>query len=248
MVDCGLPASLELSDQMFPVAILAGGLATRLHPLTTSVPKALLDIRGEPFIAHQLRLLQSRGVEHVALCIGHLGNLIRDFVGSGRQFGLTVRYSEDGPALLGTAGAIQQAIPLLGEAFFVLYGDSYLPCDFADVAETFERSKKQALMTVYRNEGEFDASNVEFEKGSIIAYSKTARTPDMKFIDYGLGVFHRSAFELLDGKRPYDLANLYKELLRRGELAGYEAQNRFYEIGSRAGIDDLSRYLAAQVI
>jgi NDP-sugar pyrophosphorylase family protein len=231
---------------MFPVAILAGGLATRLHPLTTSVPKALLEIRGEPFIAHQLRLLRSRGVEQVVLCIGHLGNLIRDFVGSGRQFGLTVRYSEDGPALLGTAGAIQRAIPLLGETFFVLYGDSYLPCDYVGVAETFEQSKKQALMTVYRNEGEFDASNVEFEKGKIIAYSKTARTPEMKFIDYGLGAFHSSAFGLLDGKGPHDLANLYQELLHRGQLAGYEAQDRFYEIGSRAGIDDLSGYLSRQ--
>jgi N-acetyl-alpha-D-muramate 1-phosphate uridylyltransferase len=231
---------------MFPVAILAGGLATRLHPLTTSVPKALLEIRGEPFIAHQLRLLRRRGVEQVVLCIGHLGNLIRDFVGSGCQFGLTVRYSEDGPTLLGTAGAIQRAIPLLGETFFVLYGDSYLPCDYAEVAETFDQSKKQALMTVYRNEGEFDASNVEFEKGKILAYSKTARTPEMKFIDYGLGAFHSSAFGVLDGKGPYDLANLYRELLNRGQLAGYEAQHRFYEIGSRAGIDDLSSYLARQ--
>src|SRR5215475_16199750 len=114
---------------MLPVAILAGGLATRLRPITERIPKALIEINGEPFIAHQLRLLRSRGIRRVVLCLCYLGEMVRDFVGGGQAFDLAVEYSFDGPVLLGTAGAIHRAIPLLGGAFFVLYGDSWLPCD-----------------------------------------------------------------------------------------------------------------------
>src|SRR5579872_5855079 len=138
---------------MLPVAILAGGLATRLRPLTDKIPKALVDVNGEPFIAHQLRLLASRGIPRVVLCLGYRGEMVRDFVGDGWEFGLQVNYSFDGPELRGTAGAIHQALPLLGDSFFVLYGDSYLPCDYAAVEQAFLTSGKTALMTVFCNEG-----------------------------------------------------------------------------------------------
>src|SRR5690348_11378619 len=136
---------------MLPVAILAGGLATRLRPLTETIPKALVEVRGEPFIAHQLRLLETNGVRRVVLCVSYLAEMVRDFVGDGGRFGIEVEYSLDGPVLRGTAGAIRQALPLLGDAFFVLYGDSYLPCDYAGIAAAFEQSGKPALMTVFRN-------------------------------------------------------------------------------------------------
>ena len=142
-----------------PVATGAGGSATRLRPVTEKIPKALIEINGEPFIAHQLRLLHSRGIRRAVLCVGHLGEMIRDFAGDGEAFGMQLQYSFDGPVLRGTAGAIHQALRLLGDSFFVLYGDSYLPCDYARVQEAFEGSGKAGLMTVYHNSDQWDASN-----------------------------------------------------------------------------------------
>lgn len=228
---------------MLPVAILAGGLATRLRPLTETIPKSLVPVAGEPFLAHQLRLLARSGIRRVVLCIGHLGEAIRRFAGDGSRFDLTIQYSEDGPVLLGTAGAVRRALPWLGEEFFVLYGDSYLPCDYRAVAEAFRRARRPALMTVYRNEGQGDASNVDYQNGEILAYDKRRPTARMHYIDYGLGVFSRSVFERLPPETPYDLAELYQELLARRELAAFEASQRFYHVGSFEAIAELEQYL-----
>jgi NDP-sugar pyrophosphorylase family protein len=226
-----------------PVAILAGGLATRLRPVTERIPKALVEINGEAFVAHQLRLLRAKGIGRVVLCLGYLGEMVRQFVGDGQAFGLDVEYSFDGPVLRGTAGAIHQALPLLGNSFFVLYGDSYLPCDYAGVEHAFRQSGKQGLMTVFRNEGRWDSSNVEFAGGRILAYDKKNRTPRMCYIDYGLGAFERGAFEALQPGSVYDLAATYQDLLAAGDLAACEIKERFYEIGSPAGIAELAQLL-----
>ncbi len=231
---------------MLPVAILAGGLATRLRPLTETIPKALIEINGEPFLGHQLRLLKRHGVTRAVLCVGYLGEKIRDFSGDGSRFGLKVEYSFDGPRLLGTAGAIQRALPLLGDAFFVLYGDSYLPCDYRAIERLFLEAGTSGLMTVFRNEGRWDASNVEFSEGRILRYDKVERAPEMHHIDYGLGAFRASAFDALLKDRPQDLAVVYRDLLGKAELAGYEVAERFYEIGSQAGIEDLQAFLASR--
>jgi NDP-sugar pyrophosphorylase family protein len=228
---------------MLPVAILAGGLATRLRPITDRIPKVLIEINGEPFIAHQLRLLHSRGIRRVVLCLGYLGEMVREFVGDGWAFDLAIEYSFDGPLLRGTAGAIHQALPMLGSAFFVLYGDSWLPCDYAEVEAVFARSRMTGLMTIFRNDDQWDPSNVEFAGGRILAYDKKNRTPRMHYIDYGLGVFKRQAFDGLAAGSVSDLATLYQDLLARGELAALEMKERFYEIGSTAGIEDLSATL-----
>ena len=209
---------------MLPVAILAGGLATRLHPVTERIPKALVEINGEPFLAHQLRLLRARGIDRVVLCIGQLGEQIREYAGDGARFGLAIDYSLDGPVLLGTAGAVRQALPLLGDAFFVLYGDSYLPCSYGDVARGFPRGGQPGLMTVYRNEGRWDTSNVEFADGRILAYDKENRTPRMQHIDYGLGVFSRAAF---DGTPHADLAACIAICCGRGQLAALRGARAF---------------------
>ena len=227
---------------MFPAAILAGGLATRLRPLTETVPKSLIEVAGEPFLAHQLRLLKSRGIDRVILCLGYLGEMVRDFAGGGEFFGLEIEYSFDGPVPLGTAGALRQALPLLGENFFVLYGDSYLPCDYRGIETVFLNSGKQGLMTVFRNEGQWDTSNVEFSGGKILRYDKRVRTPAMRHIDYGLGLFRRQVFDALP-EGFHDLAGVYQDLLARNELAAVEVPERFYEIGSPAGIEELSREL-----
>jgi NDP-sugar pyrophosphorylase family protein len=228
---------------MFPVAILAGGLATRLRPTTETIPKALIEIGGEPFLAHQLRLLNRSGIERVVLCVGHRGEQIQQYAGNGRRFGVRVEYSYDGPQLLGTAGALRQALTMLGESFFVLYGDSYLPCDYRAVKQTFLDSGKLGLMTVFRNEGKWDTSNVEFSGGRLLAYDKGSRTPQMRHIDYGLGVFRSAAFAALPDGRPDDLASVYQDLLARGELAAHEIGERFYEVGSFAGIREMEEFL-----
>jgi NDP-sugar pyrophosphorylase family protein len=226
-----------------PVAILAGGLATRLRPLTDKIPKALVEINGEPFIAHQLRLLQRKGIRRVVLCLGYRGEMVQTFVGDGSSFGLAVEYAFDGPLLRGTAGAIHAALPLLDDEFFVLYGDSYLPCDYRAVEAAFRESAQPALMTVFRNHGRWDASNVEFANGRILAYDKKNRTPRMHYIDYGLGVFARRVFAHLPPGSVHDLGALYAGLLARGELAAWEAPERFYEAGSAPGIQELAELL-----
>lgn len=231
---------------MLPVAILAGGLATRLRPVTEKVPKSLLELNGEPFIVHQLRLLRANGVQRVVLCVGHLGEMIRQVVRDGQEFGVKVEYAFDGAQLLGTAGAIKNALPMLGDSFLVLYGDSYLLCDYAAVAREFQLAGTLALMTVFRNEGQWDTSNVEYQAGRILAYSKKNRTPRMHFIDYGLGAFSAQAFARVPTDQAFDLAELYRLMLAEGQLAGMELHQRFFEIGSPAGLEETSRFLATQ--
>jgi len=231
---------------LLTVAILAGGLATRLRPVTETVPKSLLEVNGEPFAVHQLRLLQAKGIRRVVLCVGHLGELVQSAIGTGSGLGLQVDYSFDGPVLLGTAGAIKNALPKLGESFFVMYGDSYLPCDYAAIARNFESAGVLGMMTVFRNEGKWDTSNVEFEGGKILSYSKTNRTPRMRYIDYGLGVFRAEAFQGLPPGKACDLTELYGDLLQRGQLSAFDVRERFYEIGSPAGLRETAEFLAAQ--
>ncbi len=213
--------------------------------LTRDTPKCLLEVAGRPFVQHQLRLLFEQGVRRVVMCLGYLGEQVVEAIGDGTEFGLNVLYSFDGPELRGTAGAIRRALPLLGPAFFVLYGDSYLECDFAIVQEAYEAAETLALMTVFRNEGQWDKSNVEFRGGRILAYDKFTQTPAMKHIDYGLGILDRRAFESVTENGRFDLATVYQEMLQRGELAGLEVLERFYEIGSVAGLEETRRHLAS---
>lgn len=232
---------------MFSVAILAGGLATRLRPITEEIPKSLIEVAGKPFICHQLDYLRKQGINSVVLCIGFLGEMIQEVVGNGSRWDMHVSYSIDGPALLGTGGALRQALPLLGEHFFILYGDSYLPIDFADVGKTYLASGKKGLMTVLKNQNRWDKSNVEFAAGQIIEYNKTIIRPQMHYIDYGLGILQRTVLRAYPPRRPFDLSKVYNNLSLVGELAGYEVFERFYEIGSYQGIVDTQAYLLKQV-
>ncbi len=229
---------------LLPVAILAGGLAKRMRPLTEQIPKALIDIDGEPFIAHQLRLLRSKGIGRVVVCVGYLGERIQAYVGSGKRFGLIVDYSFDGPVLLGTAGALRRALPQLGDAFFVLYGDSYLTCTYLAVQRAFFSAATAGLMTVFRNENTHGRSNVEFVDGALVAYDKWESNARMRHIDYGLGVLTPHALDTVPEGQPYDLARLYQQLLVGGRLAAFEIHERFYEIGSWQGLAELRGLLA----
>ena len=226
-----------------PVAILAGGLATRLRPITERVPKVLIPVAGKPFLAHQLALLRQRGITRAVLCLGHLGDMVQREFGDGAAHGVKLEYSFDGPVLLGTGGALKRALPLLGEKFFVLYGDSYLPIDFRPIADFFERSGKPGLMTVFQNEGRYDTSNVVFGDGEIKVYDKKNKVPEMRHIDYGLSLFKSSAFDDWPADEPFDLADVMQRLVARKQLAGFEVTQRFYEIGSHEGLAELEALL-----
>ncbi len=226
-----------------PVAILAGGLATRLRPITEKVPKLLIEVAGEPFFTHQIRLLKAAGLTRLVLCVGYLGEKVVEQYGDGSRFGVRIDYSFDGPKLLGTGGALIQALPLLGDAFYTLYGDSYLPIDYHAVGQYFLDSGRQGLMTVFENSERYDASNVWFEGGTIRRYDKKYKVPEMRHIDYGLGLFRSTAFASFPRDAVVDLQEVQKALLARGELAGYEIFERFYEIGSHAGLKELDALL-----
>jgi len=234
----------DLSE--IPVAILAGGLASRLRPITEKIPKSLVPIAGRPFLAHQLEMLYARGIRRAVLCIGYLGEMIqRDF--GNEAFGVKIDYSFDGEKLLGTGGAIRRALPMLGKEFFILYGDSYLPIQYAPVADAFHHAGKPGLMIVYRNEGNYDTSNVVFRNGEIAVYDKKVKLPEMRHIDYGLSVFKSSVFEAYAVDQVFDLAEVMGHLVRERQLAGYEVLERFYEIGSPSGLAELASLLQSKL-
>lgn len=232
-----------MTEPLFPVAILAGGLATRMQPLTETMPKSLLDVNGHPFIEHQIKALQRQGIRAVVICVGHLGEKIQAYLGDGSRYDMQIEYSFDGDRLLGTGGALKKALPLLGEHFFVLYGDSYLYCDYAQIQSQYVTLNKSALMTVFENKGLWDKSNILFQDQEIKMYDKKSINPEMKHIDYGLGLVSASAIAPVSETEPTDLAHIYQQLLKQGDLCAFEVHERFYEIGSFSGLEALRRHL-----
>jgi NDP-sugar pyrophosphorylase family protein len=229
---------------LYPVVVLAGGMATRLRPVTEKIPKALVEVGGKPFIYHQMRLLYSQGIRRVIISAWYRGDMIREYVGDGGQFDMKVDYVFDGNSPLGTGGAIRKALPLLGGPFFVLYGDSYLPCNYADIQMYFDASEQVALMTTFRNLGKWDTSNVEMADGQIVQYDKENRSPHMHHIDYGLGLFMPSVFGSLIEGQAADLAEIYRQLVSEKKMSAYEVKERFYEVGSFEGLTELDSILA----
>jgi N-acetyl-alpha-D-muramate 1-phosphate uridylyltransferase len=227
-----------------PVCLLAGGLGTRLGETVRDTPKPLLEVAGEPFLLHQLRLLSGYGADRVVLCVGYLGERIEEQIGTER-FGIEIVYSYDGPSLVGTLGAVRKAAPLLGERFLVLYGDTYLRLDYADAAARWEDSERSGLMTVLRNGGRWDTSNALLQGDGRVLYDRHAPTPEMVWIDYGLGGLRAPALTCV-GPEVSDLADLYHLLSLDGELFGYEVADRFYEIGTPAALAETDAFLANQ--
>jgi len=223
----------------WPVAILAGGLATRLRLATNTIPKALLSVAGEPFLVHQLRLLHSHRFRKIVLCVGHLGEMIEEKLGDGTTLDLQIHYSFDGATLLGTGGALKRALPKLGEKFLAIYGDSYMPIDYAEVVEAFVRSEKPALMTVFENAGRWGTSNVWFETGQIRRYDKKLHTPKMHHIDYGIAILGATVLAPFPDDATFDLADVYSRLISQKQMAAYEVKQRFYEIGSPQSLAEL---------
>lgn len=228
---------------MFPVAILAGGLGTRLGPVTAAIPKLLVDIAGRPFAEYQLDELQRQGISRVVYCLGHLGEQVVEALGDGSRWNMRFDFVMDGPVLLGTGGALRRATPVIGDRFFVLYGDSLLTCDFGSIQRAYEGSGRACLMTVFRNDDRWDQSNVVFRDGEIVVYDKRDLRPDMHHIDYGLGILSADVLRSYPPETPFDLAAVYRDQLRVGQLAGYEVATRFYEIGSPAGLEETRAFV-----
>jgi NDP-sugar pyrophosphorylase family protein len=233
------------------VVLLAGGLGTRMRPMTETVPKALIPVSGRPFADWQLSLLAAQGVKRVVYSIGYRGDLLRDHVGDGSRFGLEVSWIDEGPELRGTGGALRLALDqgALDDAFFVLWGDSYLTIDFSSVEEAWRRSGLPALMTVLHNEGRWGPSNAIYSNGRIALYDKArpeARQSEMHWIDYGLSVLTRDVVnQRIPTATVADLAEVMRDLSRAGKLAGLEVAQRFYEVGSPEGVRDLEAYLSS---
>jgi NDP-sugar pyrophosphorylase family protein len=229
--------------------ILAGGLGTRMQAQDSHVPKAMLPVAGRPFVHWQLSWLAGQGADGAVLSIGHLGGQIRDFVRDGAAWHLPVTYVEEGDDLRGTGGAVRLAVDegALSDSFFVLYGDSYLQVALRDVQTAFEAAGLPALMTVYENDGKWDASNVICEGNVVVHYEKGCSDPPqaMRFIDYGLSVMRAELVrELIPPREHHDLAEFFTTLSTQGRLGAFIATQRFYEIGSPEGLAELDRLLA----
>lgn len=224
------------------LAILAGGLATRLGSLTKGKPKSLIQIQGKPFLEYQLDFLKEGGIKNIVLCIGYLGEQVERHFGSGSRFGVDIMYSYDSEQLLGTAGALKNAERLLEEEFFVMYGDSYLFLDFAAVMVYFKEFDKLGLMTVCKNYNRYDASNVVVENNKVKQYSKKEKSKDMIYVDYGASILRKKALELIPQNQVYSLEELFSELIKQKELLAYEVHKRFYHIGSPEGLKEFQQY------
>jgi NDP-sugar pyrophosphorylase family protein len=227
------------------VCILAGGLGTRLGERVGTTPKPLLEVAGEPFLLHQLRLLAANGAVDVVLCVGYLGEHIERRIGSER-FGMRIQYSFDTPELDGTLGAIRRALPVLPSRFLVLYGDTYLRLDYAAAVHAWKASGRLGLMTVLLNDNRWGASNASYRAGLVTAHDKTAPTDAMRWIDYGLGGLDRRALELLPPAER-DLSELYGTLADLGELCGFEVFERFYAIGDPTSLVETEAFLRGVV-
>ena len=227
------------------VLILCGGLATRLQPITKTIPKSLVMVNNKPMLQYQLDMLQKQGIRHVVLCVGYLGEMIQDTFGD-KYRDILLEYSFDGPKLIGTGGAIKKAYSKLSDTFFVLYGDSYLPVEYKPILEYFHTTNKEGLMTLFKNDNLYDTSNVVFKDNQIICYDKKNKTTDMNYIDYGLSIFNVSVFKTYPADCSFDLSQVMVNLVNNKQLAGYEVFNRFYEMGSINGLNELELYLKNQ--
>lgn len=232
-----------MARQILPIAVLAGGQGKRLSPLTDQTPKSMIEIAGTPFIAYLLTRFREQGLERVVLCVGQGAEKIESFVGDGQPWGLKVTYSFDGEKLLGTGGAILNALPLLGSEFFVQYGDTLLLCDYKKIAKAFVNRHCLGLMTVNHNQNQWDKSNILFKNGTIIEYSKTKAHPEMAYIDYGLLAFRKEVFDRYQKDTRMDLSVVCQGLIAAQQLQGYEVTEKFYEIGTVDTKERTERFL-----
>ncbi len=222
---------------------MAGGLATRLRPITEKIPKGLVEIDGKPFLEYQIKLLKKYEIKDIILCIGYKGEMIEEYFGDGENFGVKISYSKESKPL-GTGGAIRKAFNKLGKNFIVMYGDAYLNFDYKDIISFYEKSKGTAVLSVYKNKGKYDSSNVILDNNGKVLYDKSNPSSNMEYIDYGLSVLNKDLVKkYIPSQGFYDLADFYNEISKKELLLGYEVKERFYEIGSFGGLDEFKKYI-----
>jgi len=229
------------------VAILAGGLGTRLGLLTKDTPKSMVRICGKPFLEYQLELLKKSNLKEIVLCVGYLKDKIESYFGNGSRFGVRMEYSEEEKPL-GTAGALRNAENILGDEFLVLNGDSYLAINYREVMERYKLGNKLGLMVVYKNNNKYDKSNVMIANEFVTNYDRSGRTENMMYIDYGLSILNKKALEFVPQDKFFQLDEVYRELIKRREMMAFETQVRFYEIGSVQGLEDFTKIVERRQI
>lgn len=226
-----------------PLALLCGGLGTRMSPLTDQKPKSLIEVCGKPFIEHQLNLLRSSGFNKIIICAGHFGSQIAEFVGNGSKWGMNIQYSFDGDGQVGTGAAVLNALELLGNSFFIMYGDSYLPIDYSSMQNLFDENNYSAVMAVFKNQNRHDTSNAMFIGDSaLVRYSKNSPNSEMEYIDYGVSILDGRAFDPYKSIKEFDLSKVFEDISEKRQLLGFEVYSKFYEIGSFQGLSDLNKY------
>src|SRR5208337_3665397 len=222
------------------------GLGTRLGRLTQTIPKSMVPVNGKPFLEHEIGLLKRSGIGDFVLCVGHLGEKVEDYFGSGSRWGVRVMYSYDGPKLMGPAGALKGAEPLLEECFFVTYGDAYLRADYRSIMSTLLDSGRLGLMTVYENHNRYSKSDVVVREGHVVRYDKEGRGRGMDWVNFGVSALRKRALALVPSGRECDEEEFYGELIRRDELLAFPVKERFYEIGSPGALREFERFISSQ--
>lgn len=224
-------------------AILAGGFGTRLRPLTRKIPKAMAPVNGRPFLEYQIELLRDSGVDDFVLCVGYRGEDIREHFKDGSDFGVAIRYSSEGDRLLGPIGALKLAEGLLGERFFVTYGDAYLRLDYGRMMDAFREQEELALMAVYKNDGTLGRRDVVVEDGLVTVYDKERSAPGMEWTNFGVSAMKKGVLASVERGRVCDEVSFYGSLVERKQLRAFEVRERFYEIGSEKSLNEFAKFI-----
>lgn len=226
---------------MNQIVILAGGLATRLHPITKTIPKSMVSIKSKPFLEHQIELCKKNGFGKIVLCVGHLWEQMEEYFRDGKKFGVNIIYSVENERL-DTGGALKNALPYLDKEFFVLYGDSYLPIDWQEVYRHYKKIGAEGLMSVYENDWEIEPSKILLQDGFIKEFNKENPRPEMKFTEYGLNILRKDLLPQIT-KKSFPIGEYFQILIKKNHLAAYVAKQRFYEIGCHEGLEEISKIL-----
>ena len=225
--------------------ILAGGLGKRLRPLTETIPKPMVPVRGKPFLEYELLLLKSHGISDFILCVGYLEDRIEGYFGAGEKLGIRIQYSHDGPDLLGPAGALKRSEKLLDqEVFFVTYGDAYLRMDYRRAMECFLDSEKLGMMTVYENKNRYGKSDLVVEDGYVIRYDKKNLVEGMNWINFGVSILRKQALRFIPENKVCDEEEFYGKLIDQRELLAYPVAERFYEIGNPGSLREFEQFIS----
>jgi NDP-sugar pyrophosphorylase family protein len=227
-------------------AILVGGLGTRLGSLTQTIPKSMVPVNGKPFLEHQVGLLKRSGIDDFVLCVGYLGDKVEGYFGDGGSWGVRVRYSYDWPRLLGAAGALKGAEPLLEDCFFVTYGDAYLRADYRGIMKALVDSGGLGVMAVYENHNRFGPSDVVVKEGHVVLYDKRGRGAGMEWVNFGVSALRKGALALLPPGKECGEEEFYGELIKRDELLAFPVKGRFYEIGTPGALEEFERFISSQ--